>query len=185
MFFDSKDFKVMEAGVQLTWASQNLHMQNLANIETPGYKTKSVQFDKVLRDAQEASGGDVAISVTQSKEKFFKYEWFKPGTILVPIGSYQECDDDCILKADYIVVDHVGQTLHRGALSGLAEKGKITEKSLHGTIGEVLAGKKPLPEPNKRVLCVPIGTGALDVAVATVVYNKAKEKGLGETYDFV
>ncbi len=60
MFFDSKDFKVMEAGVQLTWASQNLHMQNLANIETPGYKTKSVQFDKVLRDAQEASGGDAS-----------------------------------------------------------------------------------------------------------------------------
>ncbi|MDR1886157.1 MAG: ornithine cyclodeaminase family protein [Synergistaceae bacterium] len=139
----------------------------------------------LAKTPEEASGGDVAICVTQSKEKFFRYEWFKPGTILVPIGSYQECDDECILNADYIIVDHVGQTLHRGALAGLSERGKITESSLHGTIGEVLAGKKPLPAPDKRTLTILIGTGALDVTVATIAYNRAVEKGIGGTYEFV
>ncbi|MDR3331931.1 MAG: ornithine cyclodeaminase family protein [Synergistaceae bacterium] len=139
----------------------------------------------LAKTPEEASGGDVAICVTQSKDKFFKYEWFKPGTILVPIGSYQECDDDCILNADHIIVDHIGQTLHRGALGNLVEKGKISEKNIYGTIGEVIAGKKPLPDANKRLLTILIGTGALDVAVATIAYNKAVEKGIGGTYEFV
>lgn len=53
MFFQSKDFRVLEAGVQLAWLQQQLHTQNLANIETPGYKSKSLVFERTLRQAQE------------------------------------------------------------------------------------------------------------------------------------
>lgn len=52
MFYDSGKFKVLEAGVQLAWLQQKLSTQNLANIETPGYKSKSLSFDGVLSAAQ-------------------------------------------------------------------------------------------------------------------------------------
>lgn len=52
MFFDTKSLKTMEAGVQMTWMQQQLHLQNLANIETPGYKAKSLAFDDVLQNAR-------------------------------------------------------------------------------------------------------------------------------------
>lgn len=51
MFFQTKDFKVLEAGVQAAWLQQQLHMQNLANIETPNYKAKSLVFDEELKNA--------------------------------------------------------------------------------------------------------------------------------------
>ncbi len=48
MIYDSNQFKVLEAGVQLAWMQQKLSTQNIANIETPGYKAKSLSFDGIL-----------------------------------------------------------------------------------------------------------------------------------------
>ena len=133
-----------------------------------------------------AQSVDAIITVTQSKEKFLKNEWVEPGTIVFTMGSYQECDDEFILAADRIVVDHVGQCLHRGALRELSEAGRITEETLYATIGELAAGKKPgYSSENERILCVPIGTGAMDIAVATIVSQRAQKKGLGGHFKFV
>jgi len=129
---------------------------------------------------------DVVVCVTQSKDEFFRNDWFKPGMILFPMGSYQECDDRCILTADKLVVDHVGQALHRGAMAKLGTSGKISEKDIYATIGEVAAGKKPGHfSGEERVLCVPIGTGAMDISVATLAWQRAKEKHMGGSYRFV
>jgi ornithine cyclodeaminase/alanine dehydrogenase len=135
---------------------------------------------------EEAADGDAVICVTQSKDKFVKNSWVKPGTILFAMGSYQECDDDFILSADEIIVDHIGQCLHRGALKELNKRGKITKDSIYATIGEVAAGKKRGRTSDKdRILCIPIGTGAMDVAVATIVYKRAVKEGLGGKFEFV
>jgi ornithine cyclodeaminase/alanine dehydrogenase len=140
----------------------------------------------IADSSQQAADGDAVICVTQSKDKFVKEAWVKPGTTLFPMGSYQECEDACILKADKIVVDHIGQCLHRGALKELNEAGKITEKQIYATIGEVVAGKKPArSSATERILCIPIGTGAMDIAVATVACQRAVAKGLGRTFAFV
>jgi len=133
-----------------------------------------------------AKGVDAIITVTQSKEKFLKEAWVEPGTVVFPMGSYQECDDEFILAADRIVVDHVGQCLHRGALKQLSEAGRITEDSIYATIGELATVKKPGDiSENDRILCVPIGTGAMDIAVATIASNRARDKGLGGHFRFV
>lgn len=50
MFFNSYDFKLLEAGTNLSWNKQELHMQNIANVETPGYKAKSLDFVNVLSE---------------------------------------------------------------------------------------------------------------------------------------
>jgi alanine dehydrogenase len=140
----------------------------------------------IARSPADAADSDAIICVTQSKDKFVKETWWKPGTALLPMGSYQECEDDCILKADKIIVDHVGQCLHRGALMELNKEGKITERHIYATIGEVVAGKKPgRTSTTERLLCIPIGTGAMDVAVGGVVLQRARERGLGCTFAFV
>lgn len=140
----------------------------------------------VVDDPRDAAWGDAIVCVTQSKEKFLRNEWIARGTNVFPMGSYQEVDDDFILSADRVIVDHVGQCLHRGALKGLVEAGKFQESDIDATIGEVVAGKKPgRLSDGDRVLCIPIGTGAMDIAVATVILKRAKEKGLGGHFDFV
>jgi len=140
----------------------------------------------IANSPEEAADGDAVICVTQSKDKFVKNSWVKAGTILFAMGSYQECDDDFILTTDKIIVDHIGQCLHRGALKELNEKGKITEKNIYATIGEIAAGKKKGRTSDKdRILCIPIGTGAMDVAVATIVYQRAVKEGLGGKFEFI
>ncbi|PKM74468.1 MAG: flagellar basal body rod protein FlgB [Firmicutes bacterium HGW-Firmicutes-16] len=52
MFYDSSKFKVLEAGVQLALMQQKLSTQNIANIETTGYKSKGLSFDGVLSSVQ-------------------------------------------------------------------------------------------------------------------------------------
>lgn len=160
-------------------------------------KESSIQFSYDMKDVvkgniviadspKDAAVGDAVICVTQSKEKFIKNDWIKPGMILFSMGSYQECEDEFIINADKIIVDHIEQSLHRGALAKLNAAGIITQKNIYATIGEIAIGKKVGRTSEKdRILCIPIGTGAMDIAVATVAYKKAMEKRMGGSYDFV
>lgn len=133
-----------------------------------------------------AADADVVISVTQSKDKFIKEDWIKPGTILFPMGSYQECEDGCILHADKIIVDHVEQSLHRGALRFLNKQGKLTEKDIYTTIGKIVSGEnQKIISDQERVICIPVGTGAMDVAVATIAFRRAKKQQLGSSFNFL
>lgn len=139
----------------------------------------------ICSEPQQAAEGDAVITVTHAKDGFFKREWFASGTVLFPMGSYKECQDEALLSADSIVVDHVAQCLHRGALKDLAEAGRITESSISATLGELAAGKKRITSsPSSRILCIPIGTGAMDVAAAAVVLQRAEERNIGRTFDF-
>jgi len=135
---------------------------------------------------EEAADADIVITVTTSKIPFLKSEWIKEGTLIAALGSYQELCDDTIKKANKIVVDHVQQCLHRGALKTLAERGEINENDIYATIGEIVAKKKPgRTSDDEIILYVPIGIGALDVAVAALAYKKALEKGVGHLFKFV
>ncbi|MCF7938609.1 MAG: hypothetical protein K9L68_08425 [Spirochaetales bacterium] len=144
------------------------------------------QITVVNTPKEAAKNREAIITVTQSKEKFLKDQWIEPGSVVFPMGSYQECDDDLILSADRIVVDHVEQCLHRGALKELSEAGKITQENIFATIGELAAGKKSgYISEKERILCIPIGTGAMDIAVAAIAREKAMQRGLGGSFSFV
>ena len=62
MFFQGGAFKSMEAGVAATWMQQQVHTQNIANYETPGYKAKSLVFNDILRRSRGAEGKRLAPS---------------------------------------------------------------------------------------------------------------------------
>lgn len=134
---------------------------------------------------EEATDADALITVTQAHEPFLTADMIKPGTVVFPMGSYKEVADEVILNSDAIVVDHIGQALHRGAMKVLAEEGKLSEASITATIGDLVNGNKTIEDiANKRVICSPIGMGALDVALAYVAYERAKERHIGVEFDF-
>lgn len=134
---------------------------------------------------QEAAKGDAIICVTQAKDGFLKDEWVAPGTVVFPMGSYQECDDATLLHAEKIIVDHVGQALHRGALSNLVAQGKLTEENIYCTIGDLVAGKTSVGDySGGKLVCIPIGTGAMDIACASIVYEKARALNWEKSFDF-
>lgn len=128
---------------------------------------------------------DVVVCVSHGKNKYVKNEWIKPGAAVFPMGSNTEASDELLTGVDKIIVDHIGQTLHRGALKDVVERGLIGEKDIYGTIGEIVVGKKKGFEDQKqRIVCIPIGTGAMDITSACVVYQRAKERGIGTEFAF-
>lgn len=139
----------------------------------------------VAKEPKEVAESDACISVTNANDQFIKGEWFGKGSVYLSLGSYSECDDQAILGADHIIVDHVQQCLHRGNLKRLADQGKLDENSFYCTVGEMAAGLRSVENVSqKNILMVPIGMGCLDVACAGIVYKKAISMGLGETFMF-
>lgn len=148
--------------------------------------TGTVKGEIILCDDPKTPTEDVdaVITVTQAKDGFLKAEWIKPGTVVLPMGSYKETEDEVILQSDAIVVDHVGQALHRGALKTLADEGKLTPDSITTTIGDLALGSYDLGDvSDKRILCLPIGTGAMDVAIAQIAYERMTAKGMGVDFN--
>ena len=48
--FDSASFRIMEQGLRFTSENKKVISQNIANIDTPDYKSKYLTFSGVLRD---------------------------------------------------------------------------------------------------------------------------------------
>ena len=135
---------------------------------------------------EEATDNEALFTFTPAQEPFITKEMVKPGTIVFPMGSFEEVSEDVILSADKIIVDHVDQALHRGVLKPLTEDGKVTEDDIYCTLGELAANKVTLEDySNEKIICIPIGTGALDVAVAEVVRRRAVEQNIGTEFDFI
>lgn len=56
MYLDSIAFKAMESGIKQMAIKQEIHSQNIANIDTPDYHYKTVSFENVLKDAKDNRG---------------------------------------------------------------------------------------------------------------------------------
>lgn len=56
MFYDSMTFKTLESGIQAMNLKQKIHNQNIANYETPDYKTKSISFQDILAGTRTEDG---------------------------------------------------------------------------------------------------------------------------------
>lgn len=56
MYLDSISFKAMESGLAQLNVKQQVHAQNIANIDTPDYKYKQVSFENTLERAKEGKG---------------------------------------------------------------------------------------------------------------------------------
>jgi alanine dehydrogenase len=61
------------------------------------------------------------------------------------------------------------------------EKGIITKKDIHGTLGEIVAGKKPAREDEEEIIIYHNpGMTLQDLAIVNYVYHKANELGIGQ-----
>lgn len=49
-WLSSNSMFMMESSLNFLWTKQNTILDNISNVETPGYKTKYVTFEESLRD---------------------------------------------------------------------------------------------------------------------------------------
>lgn len=147
-------------------------------------------FDiKEAKDPKFMASSDIVSTVTPSKEPLIKDGWINAGSHINAIGAdvkgKQELDP-LIVKKSKIVVDDVNQAVHHGEISMSLEKGIISQKHIYATLGEILLGSKKGRENRKEItLFDATGLAVHDIAVAKLVYEKCKKKGLGTEIDIM
>ncbi len=57
MLYKNSEFKAMQSGLDMLWLKQKVISDNIANSETPGYKSKHVQFEEVMNETLEEQRG--------------------------------------------------------------------------------------------------------------------------------
>jgi alanine dehydrogenase len=134
---------------------------------------------------QEAcTGVDILVTCTPAHAPFVEGAWIGEGMHVSSVGAdmphKSELQPSVYSRADKWVTDLVNQALITGEIAGAMEQGAISEGTLHATLGEIVAGRKPGRENDAEItIFKSTGMAIQDVATAKKVYELAKKAGVG------
>jgi alanine dehydrogenase len=136
-----------------------------------------------------ALASDILVTATPSEAPLVRRDWVRPGTHINAIGAdaqgKQELDPE-ILKAAKVVVDDWAQASHSGEINVPLSKGEITPAMIYGSLGEIVAGTKPGRQgPEEITVFDSTGLIIQDLALGLAIFNRARERGLGEMKEFL
>ena len=120
---------------------------------------------------------DILVTATPSHEPMVRAAWLKPGLHITAVGSdtpgKQELDAACLVRADIVVVDRLGQCAKFGELSHAIAAGLMREADVRGQLGEVVAGRKPGRSRDDEItICDLTGVGFQDTAIAALAWKE-------------
>jgi alanine dehydrogenase len=137
----------------------------------------------------EAAASDIVCTVTPARAPILKREWVQPGTHINAIGADapgKEELEPSLLKEASVVVDDLRQASTAGEINVPIAKGLYSVNEVHGTLGEVVAHQKRGRKDNKAITIFDAtGLAIEDVAVARIIYGKAKQAGTYQSIDLV
>lgn len=146
--------------------------------ELTGIDTKAAASP---RDAVE--GADIVTTATMANEPIVKDAWMKEGSLFIHIGSYVEQEYAVVQHSDKIVVDDWEVVKHRRTpvLARMYDEGLIKDEDIYANLDEIVAGKKPGRVTNsERIFFAPIGMAHEDIAIASMIYRRAKRESIGQ-----
>jgi 2,3-diaminopropionate biosynthesis protein SbnB len=137
-------------------------------------------FQEALAEA------DMGIVATTESEPYVTAAEFKAGSLFMNV-SLMDPTFELVSAADKIVVDDWHQSVHSDrVLARMHRAGLLSRDSIHGEFGEVVAGHIPgRAHPEERIFWNPFGLAIEDIAVASAIYDRACERGLGQTLQLV
>lgn len=130
-------------------------------------------------------GADIMVEASRLPEPspLLKTEWVKRGSLVVPYGTMSAVELSLTDVMDKIVVDDWGQCREGrlGALRPHVEAGKLSSRTLHGELGEIVAGRKPGRESSEEtILFWHRGLSLSDIALGAVMLSRAEASGIGQ-----
>ena len=128
-----------------------------------------------------ARGADIVVGGTTSTEINCHAEWLKPGSTFISLAR-RELDPADWGKMDKVVVDDWDLNYLQPNFRQMVDSGTFVREQLHGTIDEIVTGKKPGREsPEERILIHTTGLVSQDVALANHIFSRAQAEGRGIT----
>jgi alanine dehydrogenase len=139
--------------------------------------------------ATAVEGADAVITATRGSDPVFEADHLDPGTHVTAMGQYhpekRELDHATVARAKYVVDLRGRVEQDAGSYISAREAGAIEDDHLHAELGEVVAGRAPgRTDPEEVTVFDSGGTGIETAAAAALLYDRAREAGLGEEMSF-
>jgi alanine dehydrogenase len=132
----------------------------------------------------DAAEQDVVVTITSSRDPVLRGEWLRPGALVCAAGANRmqarELDNAVLERASFVCCDSKEQArLEAGDLAEPVERGVLDWLEVH-ELAEVVGGELPgRASEHDIVVFKSLGIAAEDLAVAKVVLDRARERGLG------
>ncbi len=133
---------------------------------------------------REAAEQDVVVTITSSRDPVLRGEWLRPGALVCAAGANRlaarELDNAVVERATFVCCDSLEQAkVEAGDLVEPVEQGVLDWLEVH-ELAEVVGGETAGRQADDDiVLFKSLGIAAEDIAVAAVVVERARERGLG------
>jgi ornithine cyclodeaminase len=157
-------------------------------LESRGIATTNAESaEKAIRAAQ------VTVPVTTTTTGYIRFDWLQPGSLLVNI-SLDDPEPEVVLRAHKVVVDdwNLIKNDTRRLLGRMYRKGQVTGpnssietnpngcRRIDAELGEIVTGEKAGRNNLSEIILVnPFGLSIEDLALASEVYQAAKNSGMG------
>ncbi|TLZ75935.1 MAG: ornithine cyclodeaminase family protein, partial [Methanobacteriota archaeon] len=129
---------------------------------------------------------DIAIAATNAPRPVVQGEWLRSGCHINAIGANRletrELDDAAVRRCAFVATDSIEQAREEsGDLVEPMKRGLLTWDRVH-EISEVVAGKvRGRTNADDITLFKSHGIAIEDVAVAALVYQRARDRGIGKS----
>jgi alanine dehydrogenase len=133
---------------------------------------------------RDAAAQDVVVTVTSSRDPVLRGEWLRPGALVCAVGANRlearELDNAVLERAAFVCCDSKEQArVEAGDLVEPVERGVLDWLEVHElaeVVGDALVGRQ---REEDIVVFKSLGIAAEDLAVAKLVVDRARERGLG------
>lgn len=130
-------------------------------------------------------GADIVVEASRLDKPtpLLKTEWIKKGACVIPYGTMSAVELSLTDIMDKMVMDDWGQARSGpfGSLRAHVDAGKLSEKTLHAELGQIVAGLKPGRESDKEtILFWHRGLPLSDIALGAAMLEKARRLGIGQ-----
>ncbi len=128
-----------------------------------------------------AAGADIVCTLTPSRRPYLKRAWLRPGAHVNAVGADAEGKEEiepAVLKEARVIVDDVTQAGAAGEINVPVAQGLFSESDIYATLAELVTGAKQGRGDDADITVFDAtGVAIEDVAVASVLYKKAMERG--------
>jgi alanine dehydrogenase len=133
---------------------------------------------------KDAAEQDIVVTATSSKDPVLRGEWLRPGALVCAMGANRiqsrELDNAVVERAAFVCCDSKDQArIEAGDLAEPVDRGVLDWLEVY-ELSEVVVGEVAgRSSDDDIVLFKSVGIAAEDLAVGSLVYERAKERGLG------
>ena len=134
-------------------------------------------------------GADIVVEASRlsAPEPMLRTEWIKPGALVVPYGTMSAVELSLTDIMSKLVVDDWGQCKGGkfGSLRAHVESGRLSERTLHAELGQIVAGLRPGRErDDETILLWHRGLSLSDIALGHAMLEKSARLGIGQRLRF-